>query len=440
MFAAMGTNGSSNCSGFSPLVLIRRSNYLGIAGERGQAMGMKPYLLAAMVGGLAFSGLRMWQEHNFGTGPVESSAAQSAQGREIAFVSNAVGGTISLIDVETMQLVAEINAIPDGKDVGFFRDPLQSIAQSIAERQGGLNYAQDSDLSRDGRVLFVSRGFLADVVAIDLQTRNILWRTPIAGIRSDHMDISPDGKRLFVSAIIRGGNIVEVVDTRTGKKKGHFRTGDWPHDVHVSEDGRTVYAANLGDMEKPRSKRNVDGKAYRVTVVDANSLNIFKEHIFEAGIRPFQISRNNRTLYAQLSNTHAIVARNLETDVQTKRLDLPVKAGVTKDDWDFEAPHHGLALSPDETTLCVAGRASDYAALVDAESLKLKTTINVGNAPSWAVFSEDGSHCLLANTRSDDVSFVSKFDQREVRRVPVGRGAKHITVGRVPAELIGKRN
>ncbi|MGB5724714.1 MAG: hypothetical protein WBM39_09870, partial [Parasphingorhabdus sp.] len=317
-------------------------------------MKLKWYLLAVVIGGVSFSGLRMWQEGNFGTGPLESSGAPTADGREIAFVANAVGGTISLIDINSMQVIDEIDVVPDGKNVSFFRDPIQSIAQSIAEKQGGMNYAQDSDLSRDGRVLFVSRGFLADVVAIDLRTRNILWRTPIAGIRSDHMDISPDGKRLFVSAVIRGGNIVEVLDTRNGERKGHFKTGDWPHDVHVSADGSKVFAASLGDMETDETERNANGKAYRVTVVDAKSLRVLKEHLFEAGVRPFQISEKRKTLYAQLSNTHAIVARNLKTDLQMKRIDLPVKPGVTKDDWDFEAPHHGLALSADESTLCVA--------------------------------------------------------------------------------------
>lgn len=403
-------------------------------------MRIKPYLAIIILGAILFSGLRMWQENSFGTGPVDSSSKQQGEGREIAFAANAVGGTISLIDVQNRQVIDQIDVVPDGKNVGFFRDPLQSFAQAIAEQQGGKNYAQDSDLSRDGRVLFVSRGFLADVVAIDLKTHDILWRTPISGIRSDHMDISLDGQRLFVSAVIRGGNIVEMLDTRTGDRLGHFKTGDWPHDVHVSADGKKVYAASLGNMETEVPRRNVDGDAYRVTVADADSLNVMKEHVFEAGVRPFQISERRNILYAQLSNTHSIVARGLDSDAQTGRIDLPVKAGVTEEDWDFEAPHHGLALSPDESTLCVAGRASDYAAFVDADTLTLAATINVGDAPSWSVFSEDGSQCLLANTRSDNVSFVSLSDQIEIARVPVGRGPKHITLGRVPMDLLEKAN
>ena len=401
-------------------------------------MKIKTFLLIAIVSLLSFSGIRMWQEKSFGTGAMESSTALSAESREVAFVANAVGGTVSILDVSTRQVVDEIDVTPDGKTVGFFRDPVQYFAQSVIEARGGKNYAQDTDLSRDGRVLFVSRGFLGDVVAIDLKSHDIIWRTPIAGLRSDHMDITPDGTRLFVSAVIRGGNIVEVLDTRAGDKLGHFQTGDWPHDVHVSSDGSKAYAASLGDMEVEVRDRNPDGDAYRITEVDANSLSILREYRFDNGIRPFQISESRRRLFAQLSNTHSLVARDLKSDTPVDRLDLPVKKGVTEEDWDFEAPHHGLALSPDENSLCIAGRASDYAAFVDAGSLSLKAVIDVGNAPSWSVFSEDGSLCLLANTRSDDVSFVSRESETEIARVPTGRGPKHITLGRVPVSLLDK--
>ena len=64
-----------------------------------------------------------------------------------------------------------------------------------------------------------------------------------------------------------------------------------------------------------------------------------------------------------------MVAFDLARRKVDRRLELPVKAGVTVADWDFEAPHHGLAFTADGKTLCLAGRASDYAALVDASDL-----------------------------------------------------------------------
>lgn len=401
-------------------------------------MKIRTFLFAALLAILTFSAIRMWQEQSFGTGPADSTSPLTSESLEVAFVANAVGGTVSLVDLRTRRVIDEIDVTPDGKTVGLLRDPVQYFAQPMVEARGGKNYAQDTDLSRDGRVLFVSRGFLADVVAIDLKNKDILWRIPIAGLRSDHMDITPDGKKLFVSAVIRGGDIVEVLDTATGEKLGQFQAGDWPHDVHVSKDGKRAYAASLGDMETGVGDRNPDGNAYRITEVDADSLAIVREYRFDAGIRPFQIAEKQGRLFAQLSNTHAIVARDLAEDKPVGRIDLPIKEGVTEDDWDFEAPHHGLALSPDEKDLCVAGRASDYAAFVDAENLSLKAVVNVGNAPSWSVFSQDGSLCLVANTRSDDVSFVSLEGKSEVARVAVGRGPKHITIGRIPIDLIDK--
>ena len=42
----------------------------------------------------------------------------------------------------------------------------------------------------------------------------------------------------------------------------------------------------------------------------------------------------------------------------------------------------------------------------------------------------------IANTRSDDLSFVSIADRKELLRLPIGNGPKHITVARVPAAVV----
>ena len=120
----------------------------------------------------------------------------------------------------------------------------------------------------------------------------------------------------------------------------------------------------------------------------------------------------------------------------TRRLDLPMKAGITVKDWDFEAPFHGLALTDDGATLCLAGRASDYAALVRASDLTLIATVPVGDGPGWAETADGGRVCLIANTRSDDLSVVSIADRKEMLRLPIGNGPKHITVARVPASVV----
>ena len=111
-------------------------------------------------------------------------------------------------------------------------------------------------------------------------------------------------------------------------------------------------------------------------------------------------------------------------------------AGVTSADWVFEAPHHGLSLSADGKTLCIAGRASDYAAIVRAPELTLVATAPVGDAAGWAELADHDRLCLIANTRSDDLSFVSIADRKELARIKVGDGPKHITVAQVPVAIL----
>jgi DNA-binding beta-propeller fold protein YncE len=391
------------------------------------------FLVLSLVAGRA-----SFEEMTVGAGSRDSSGDLTGESLEVALVANVVDGTVSVIDLDGGRIAKTLDITPDGKRIGPMRDLFQWLAQDYLEGKGGLNFAQDTDLSRDGRVLFVSRGFLGDVAAFDIASGELLWRTPTAGLRADHMTISADGKRLYVSALIFGGNRVEVLDTASGLKLDDFRAGQWPHDVHTSADGGRIYVASLGDMTLDPTERGADPDAYRITVADGETLDVIHHLDFDAGVRPFAVSRDESRVFFQLSNQHSVLASDLVSGETLARLELPVAAGVTEADWDFEAPHHGLALSPDGSTLCLAGRASDYAAVVDAHSLTLLRTIPVGDAPSWAAFDEAGELCILPNTRSDDVSIVDLRAGRERARIQVGRAPKHVTVGRVPRGVLAQ--
>ncbi|MEM1405045.1 MAG: PQQ-binding-like beta-propeller repeat protein [Pseudomonadota bacterium] len=386
----------------------------------------------------------LWPRPPFGEGPRASSGDPPREQREVAFVSNSVEGTVSIIDLAEARLLHTLNIAPDGLAVGFWRDPLQWVGQSVLERRAGRNYAQDTDLSRDGTVLFVSRGYLGDVIAMDIANGSILWRRAVSGVRSDHMALSHDGERLYVSTLIGSGDRLQVLDSASGEVIGEFRAGRWPHDVWVSPDDERVYVASLGDMLAGLDERGAQNNAYTITIAETESLSVLQRHQFAAGVRPFEPLHSESTLFVQLSNTHDIIRFDTQSGDVTQVLTLPVDDGVTDADWDFEAPHHGLAITADETRLCIAGRASDYAAIVstgvgadgqDSMPMGLLATVDTGDAPSWAAVSADGGTCVLPNTRSDDVSLVNLNSHMERVRVPVGRGPKHVTVGFINASL-----
>ena len=353
--------------------------------------------------------------------PVESRQPSA----EIALVANGESGTVTLVDLAARTVVGTIDVNP---------------ARTVRRGPGRPNYAQDTDVSLDGRTLYVSRGYLGDVAAFDIATGRLLWTRSLETLRADHMTITPDGKNLFVSAML--DNRVYRITASTGEITGHLVTGVNPHDNKISKDGRLLYNTSIGplaSLARPAdapSLTETPGYPNQLTIADAKTLEIRERIDVEKPIRPWQFAPGERSLYAQLANQHAVVAFDLATKRVVTRLDLPVKDGVTPADYDFEAPHHGLALTRDGATLCVAGRASDYAALVRAPELTLIATIPVGDAPGWAEVSDDGRLCLIANTRSDDLSIISIPDRREVVRLPMGDGPKHITVARLPAAVI----
>ncbi len=254
------------------------------------------------------------------------------------------------------------------------------------------------------------------------------------------MTLTPDGRSLFVSAML--DNRVYRVATATGEITGHFVTGVYPHDNQMSRDGRRVYNTSIGPlagMPRPAGSPPLTekpGNTFQVTVADAETLAVTDRIKADKGIRPWRFTPDEKGIYTQLSNEHAVFAFDLTAQKVTRRLDLPVKPGVTPADFDFEAPHHGLALTDDGRTLCLAGRASDYAALVRVPELTLIATIPVGDAPGWAETADAGRLCLIANSRSDDLSIISIPERKEVLRLPIGDGPKHVTVARIPATVV----
>jgi len=351
-------------------------------------------------------------------------APRATDSIEIALVANAEGAEVAIVDVAARSRIGSIAV---------------NFADVESEGPGAPNYAQDTDVSPDGRTMYVSRGYLGDVAAFDIGSGRPLWTRPLNTMRADHMTLSRDGRALFVSAFV--DNRVYRLDTETGSITGHFASGILPHDVKISKDGTRVFNSSLGQMPSfpvPASVKPLEMPEVPVqlTIADAGTLAVRDRIPMDIAMRPWHFNTSETGIYAELSNQHAVVFYDLAARKVTRRLDLPMKAGITAKDWDFEAPFHGLALTDDGSTLCLAGRGSDYAALIRTSDLSLVATVPIGDGPGWAETADGGRTCLIANTRSDDLSFVSIADRKEIARIPIGNGPKHITVTRLPAEVV----
>jgi hypothetical protein len=381
--------------------------------------------------------------------PAQPAAA--AAKRDVLVVSNNWAGTADLVDPHRFTRIKRLNVIPDAAErvAEIQADPtarfyFDSIRTLVGE--GHDQYVDDGFVSRDGRVVYFSRPSFADVVAIDIRTGAIRWRTRIDGYRADHMALSPDGTRLLVSAST--ARTVDVLETRGGGIVGRFPSGDSPHESNFSRDGRRIFHASIGTVYTDTDDPSEDAtKGERVfEIVDARTLQVTKtlnmaEKLAEAGhpgmsaaVRPMALSRNERFVYFQLSFFHGFVEYDLRRDRVTRVARLPLSDAakrLSRRDYLLDSAHHGLAINPKGTKLCAAGTMSGYAAIVRRRSLRLQRTVPVGRTPYWSASSADGRHCFVSVAGDDRVSVISFRTAREVARIRVGDHPQRMRTGRV---------
>jgi YVTN family beta-propeller protein len=373
-------------------------------------------------------------------GTAKKAAAGQAVPRaakDILLVGNSVDGTVSLIDQANWTNLGSVNVIPDFAERMAAMTVIEKIEYSIVKGQeGGDRFVDDVFVSPDGRTMYVSRGNLADVVAIDLSTKKIKWRFHVSGIHADHMALSPDGKRVVVSATTTSE--VQVLDTATGTLVGAFPTGSYPHGNDYSADGAHIYNSSIGAVLLPQGLEFLKGSR-QLTVADAKTLKVVRTYQFDHGIRPAVFTPDERTMYAQLSYLNGFVEYDLTTGKITRTVQMPFSpqgAALKPDAYPNNSAHHGMAMSGDGSKLCVAGTIDDYVAIISRPALTTDHILNGGKLPYWATTSTDGKSCLVSNSKDNNVSVISYATGAEIKRIPVGTFPQREHPARIPADLL----
>lgn len=382
-----------------------------------------------------------------GPAPVPTAA------RDVLVVSNNWEGTADFIDPQSFQRLLRLNIVPDREQrVAEIRANPVRYAEYLGVRQligeGNDQLVDDGFTSADGRFLYVSRPSFSDVVAFDLSTRNIVWRTPVDGYRSDHMALSPDGKELAVSASTE--RKVMVLDTATGAVVGSFASGDQPHENNYSKDGSRIFHASIGTVFTPLDVPLFDTtKGERVfEVVDARTRTVLKKvdigaKLAEAGypnfssaVRPMAIAPDERLFYFQLSFFHGVVEYDLEQDKVLRVATLP---NAVPDKplalYPLDSAHHGLAISPDGTQLCAAGTVDNYIALINRQTLQYKI-FPTGATPYWSTTSTDGRYCFVSIAGADQIAVIDYARQEQVATIPVGNHPQRSRMGRLLSSAV----
>ena len=375
--------------------------------------------------------------------------------KRVVFVGNNWEGTVDLLAPATLRRLGRINMVPDQerREMEIATNP-ERLAYFLAIREaigeGHDQLVDDMYTSNNGRLLIASRPSYADVVAIRLRNGSIKWRFPVAGQRSDHMAVSPDGQTVVVSAST--GDVVHAIDVRSGEEVGRFPSGGSPHENVYIDGGKRILHASIGMVYTPLDRPAADStKGERVfQVVNAKTFEIERRYNLRrkldrrgledlsTAVRPLTLSPNERRIYFQVSFFHGFLEMKRSTGRIKRVKRLPnLVPDMPREQYVLDSAHHGIAMNPRGTKICVAGTMSDYATVVDARTYKRGRLLKEPDGkPYWVTPSWNGRHCYISWSGTDKIAKISYRTGRIVRERAVGDHPQRIRNGFVHRSLL----
>ena len=109
--------------------------------------------------------------------------------------------------------------------------------------------------------------------------------------------LSAQGPRLVV--LNKEDATLVTVDPATGKVLGRVPTGEGPHEVTVSDDGKTAFVGNYGGASGPGNT---------ISVIDLSAMKEIRRFDTKPLLRPHGVFFHDGKVYFT-SETHRIVAR-----------------------------------------------------------------------------------------------------------------------------------
>lgn len=284
--------------------------------------------------------------------------------RVTAFVANSFSDHLSVIEVESMEVLDQIDVgcdpmgvavSPNGKHVfvtnfsghtvSVIDTGSHQVVDTIQVGQGPCEMA----MMTNGLIGFVAAIHSSTISIIDLQTLRV--RETLV-FHADSMVISPDGLRLFAAQ--RTQDSLLVIDTTSYEPIAQISVKA-PHGIAISPDGQRLYITNSGANQT-------------VTVVDSSS-NAITETI-KVGNTPtgLIISPDGSRAYVAVSGDASIAILDLQTHA--------LKATISMD-----STPEKIAITPDGKQLFITEMISNQVSILDTESLQVTHTITLGHGP-----------------------------------------------------------
>jgi hypothetical protein len=241
-------------------------------------------------------------------------------------------------------------------------------------------------------MIYVStRGHL---VAIDLLTEKVVWnRAYEPGTCCERGAVTPDGKTLVVGSDLK--NFHYVLDAVTGDVKGKIPTpmSMFNHNMNLCPDGKTDFAAPNG---------------VTMTIADVPSMKPIKTITFSDHVRVFVINHDCTKVYANLNNLMGFEIADVKQGKVVDRIEAPGEMWKAKwadpnlQFYGHGAPHHGIAMLPDESEIWIPDAINDQVLVFDntgpRPTLNMAKSFKSNGQPNgWITVGLDGKYAYMAS-------------------------------------------
>ena len=238
-------------------------------------------------------------------------------------------------------------------------------------------------------------------------------------------------------------NTLTIVDPDTLRTRGTVPTGEAPHELIASADGRMAFVCNYGTAERPGNT---------ISVIDLAQRKEIKRVDLGALLRPHGITESNGKIYFTIEGsravarydpavdridwimgtgqggTHMLVVARSSGKVYTANRDSDTVSAIAPSSgtsaWSItqiavgKAPE-GIGLSPDEREVWAAHRGDGGISIIDTATDKVKETLRIGRAPIRVRFTMDGRRVFISDSQGNEVVVFDASTRKELKRIPV---------------------
>lgn len=255
----------------------------------------------------------------------------------------------------------------------------------------------------------------------------------------------------------KSDDTVDLIDLADGRSRATLPTGNAPHEVAVSPDGRLAVVTNYGERDEPGSTltvidvpaarvlRTIDlghhKQPHGVVWVSARAILVTAEgsaHLLRIDVPDGELhqavetlQRTSHMVAVTPSGRRAFVANITSGSVTVIDLTSGKKVGDVR----TGAGAEGIAVTPDGKEVWVTNRAADTISVLDAESLERLAEIPAEGFPIRIAITPGGKRALVSCARAGEIAL---FDVPQ-RKLLLRRALDLATAPDAATRLFGER-